>query len=896
VALKLADRVVELSTSTGTGAFTLSGAQAGYQAFSSRLANGDTTYYTIQGKNGDGSLNNEWEVGLGTYSSGTLTRDTVLDSSNSGSLVNFSAGNKDVFIDLPSEKAVVLDDTDKVSGYAITGGSINNTPIGATTASTGRFTSVTTPSVTATTNDLTLSAISTGAVKFNTANGTQVQINDSANTGQYTVFSRNNGSNVQLIGVNTSANLGLYSQGGGNIRFYTNINLLEEQFRIAVTSNTVNYVQVTGSSTGNQAVISVQGSDTNIPLAIAAKGTGTINLQQTTAIGRSATNWVAVNGSSASGNAVQAQLFGADTNIALALQTKGTGAINLAAGSSGVNISNGGTVTAVTRTGAGTGYTTPPTVAISAPTTAGGVQATATVTIGLVSVTSIANGGTGYTVGNTLTVSGGTFTTACQVTVTTVSGGVITGVSVTTGGSYTVAPTNPVSVTGGSGSGATFNLSFCISSTFTITNAGSGYIEQPTVTFSGGGGSGASAYATVGGNPIVRTLGSQLGFNVPSGEVFKIYDFAGQAGIGVRGHTLTGSSPAIFPTPSNGVQTNINLQMATLGTGVLQFATGGSLGAGGAFNQLEQLRVAHTASAVNYVQISGQTTGNFPNIAPQGSDANIGFDIFSKGTSPIRARTGGGEQLRIADRASANRYIQIQGGVSGATAPSIGTAGGTEALDFYASGGFPIWFSTNGLRTQTQFAVSHTVSAVNYLQATGGATGNEVTLSSQGSDAVVNVAIATKSTGLFRVLTASNEQFRVSNTASAVNYVQVTGGATTGFPVISAQGSDSNIALRFYAKGALGLSFWTNGGSSRQFQVEHTAGTIVNYTSATGSATGAAPSFSVAGSDTNIDLALTPKGTGLVRFGTYTNTVSTIAGYIEIRDAGGTIRRLAVVS
>jgi hypothetical protein len=129
-----------------------------------------------------------------------------------------------------------------------------------------------------------------------------------------------------------------------------------------------------------------------------------------------------------------------------------------------------------------------------------------------------------------------------------------------------------------------------------------------------------------------------------------------------------------------------------------------------------------------------------------------------------------------------------------------------------------------------------------------------------------------------------------------VNYVQVTGGATTGFPVISAQGSDSNIALRFYAKGALGLSFWTNGGSSRQFQVEHTAGTIVNYTSATGSATGAAPSFSVAGSDTNIDLALTPKGTGLVRFGTYTNTVSTIAGYIEIRDAGGTIRRLAVVS
>ena len=58
------------------------------------------------------------------------------------------------------------------NNVAITGGSVNGTTIGATTATTGRFTSVTTPSVTATTNDLTLSAISTGAVKFNTAGGT----------------------------------------------------------------------------------------------------------------------------------------------------------------------------------------------------------------------------------------------------------------------------------------------------------------------------------------------------------------------------------------------------------------------------------------------------------------------------------------------------------------------------------------------------------------------------------------------------------------------------------------------------------------------------------------------------------------------------------------------------
>jgi hypothetical protein len=53
----------------------------------------------------------------------------------------------------------------------------------------------------------------------------------------------------------------------------------------------------------------------------------------------------------------------------------------------------------------------------------------------------------------------------------------------------------------------------------------------------------------------------------------------------------------------------------------------------------------------------------------------------------------------------------------------------------------------------------------------------------------------------------------------------------------------------------------------------------------------------VAGSDTNIDLALTPKGTGNVRFGTYTASMAlTIQGYVEIKDAGGTIRKLAVIA
>jgi hypothetical protein len=103
MALVINDRVRETTTVTGTGSATLLGAVTGYQSFSV-IGNGNTTYYTIADQGGP-----NWEVGLGTYSSGTLARTTVLSSSNSGSLVNFTAGTKDVFVTYPSEKAVYFD-------------------------------------------------------------------------------------------------------------------------------------------------------------------------------------------------------------------------------------------------------------------------------------------------------------------------------------------------------------------------------------------------------------------------------------------------------------------------------------------------------------------------------------------------------------------------------------------------------------------------------------------------------------------------------------------------------------------------------------------------------------------------------------------------------------------
>lgn len=100
MAFVVADRVKETTTTTGTGTVTLAGAATGYQSFSA-IGNSNSTYYTIAGQTGS-----EWEVGIGTYTSSgtTLSRDTVLASSNSGSLVNFSAGTKDVFVTYPSSR------------------------------------------------------------------------------------------------------------------------------------------------------------------------------------------------------------------------------------------------------------------------------------------------------------------------------------------------------------------------------------------------------------------------------------------------------------------------------------------------------------------------------------------------------------------------------------------------------------------------------------------------------------------------------------------------------------------------------------------------------------------------------------------------------------------------
>jgi hypothetical protein len=120
MALVINDRVKETSTTTGTGTFNLAGAETGYESFVSGVGTGNTTYYAIE-------LNsaNEWEVGIGTVTSGspdTLSRDTIISSSNSDAAVTFSTGTKNVFCTLPAKKTIspVMDATTFVVTHAST--------------------------------------------------------------------------------------------------------------------------------------------------------------------------------------------------------------------------------------------------------------------------------------------------------------------------------------------------------------------------------------------------------------------------------------------------------------------------------------------------------------------------------------------------------------------------------------------------------------------------------------------------------------------------------------------------------------------------------------------------------------------------------------------------------
>jgi hypothetical protein len=225
--LVLKDRVKESSNTTGTGTFSLGGAYSGFQSFSV-IGNSNTTYYAIVNLSAA-----EWEVGIGTYtaSGATLSRDTVLESSNSGSAVNFSAGIKDVFCTYPAEKAVTLDDVQTLSNKTIASPSVsgNLTFSGTGNRITGDFSNAT--------------VANRVAFQSSTVNGnTQVRVipNGTAALATLQVGNNNDPNNQSVLSLGalaTEVQLSSFSNGTGSYLPITFSTGGSERIRIDTSGN-----------------------------------------------------------------------------------------------------------------------------------------------------------------------------------------------------------------------------------------------------------------------------------------------------------------------------------------------------------------------------------------------------------------------------------------------------------------------------------------------------------------------------------------------------------------------------------------------------------------------------------------------------------------------------------
>ena len=384
---------------------------------------------------------------------------------------------------------------------------------------------------------------------------------------------------------------------------------------------------------------------------------------------------------------------------------------------------------------------------------------------------------------------------------------------------------------------------------------------------------------TTGGNAIA--LGTSLG----TPQMYVTNTTSAVNFIQATGAATTGAPSFAV----GGTDANVSFAHYTKGTGTHQFFANGGL----------QMLIGATASPVNYWQFFGAAAAGALNMYADGSDTNIAVVQNTKGTGSHFFRTNGGAQtqLRIDHTASAVNFPTLTGSATGgyigfAAAGSdtnIGityTAKGTGTHDYYARNGINFRIGANA------------DSAVNYFTATGGVTGLGPVLLAGGSDTNVSIRYRTQGTGSHQFETGSsgNVALLLNHTATAVNYYAINGGATGVQPGFAATGSDVSVSSAFTTKGTGAHFFSTNTYGSLALAIVHTA-SAVNYAQITGAATGNAPAFSVAGSDSNIDFALTTKGTGVLRFGTHSALAAeTVTGYITIKDSAGNTRKLAVVS
>lgn len=348
MAFVTADRVSDTSITAGSGAITVAGSPpSGYRTFSAVLSVGDTFYYSIQHQ----SLN-EWEVGLGTYTSAnTFSRTTIYSSSNAGSAVTFSAGTKDVFITMAAGRSLQLDASGGITPSV--GSGYTRTTITATGGQTSFTASYTVNYVQVFVNGVLLNS-----ADYTATTGTSVVLSAAASAGDI----------VDVVSINVLGFTGGVTITGtpssGQLAAWTGSSSIQgiDSYPIWQAVQTGNFTAVTGNAypvntTSGTITVTLPASPTAGQTIILSDYAGTFNLNNVT-LGR--------NGSNINGLASNAILSIARSSVSLVYVDSTQGWISYsAATSSPFNYSatylvvagggGGGTAVGATNNGGGGG-------------------------------------------------------------------------------------------------------------------------------------------------------------------------------------------------------------------------------------------------------------------------------------------------------------------------------------------------------------------------------------------------------------------------------------------------------------------------------------------------------------------------------------------------------------